>query len=611
MNKQNSDIYCIGNGKVAGYFRAGNIVQMFGPCYSTPSVFSLSLKDENFKTLIERFPRSDVYTTNLCDQDGCFAKIEDFVHPSRPVFVRKVISSKRVEFVIESDFLLKRADSFSGIGLKSFLVRIEEGSTVFAKCKTDYEIFCNILFSEDIEIQDNTVVFPKGETYMFFVAGEGGKSNIHSFLNCMTLSKEVLSWDIDRIREERIQSWGQFFLTSSRYDKIVSKSSAKLQIVIENVIIALKTQTSEQGGVLAGMFYHLAYGRDMYGVIRGYLKLGFIEQAKKCIEFFINNYRKKGIIPNANGMGMDCSHCHENDEVEQTGYYLIEIADYYKETRDFEIIEKNLDYIEYLIKAQEKNISCNMLPFNGDETYIAGGLLPRSCIDHGSMEATALYIESVKQILEIVGSSSVFSSSWITVRTEIIKDVINNFCNNFVDINTVYTNNPYRLNGLNTLDYRHGVCHKCNCIDWIKRSKNGGYFCENCYNDEMSNEDLNRYSLDCAMFMPLYLNFSLLPEKTICKILGKSVKKFEDSNKEKSNLNTVGYELGLLLYILSKRKMVKEAEFVFDKLMSQINDQNVWVEYYCDNKPSERSCPYRPWESAINLTGIVEFLKNK
>ena len=133
--------------------------------------------------------------------------------------------------------------------------------------------------------------------------------------------------------------------------------------------------------------------------------------------------------------------------------------------------------------------------------------------------------------------------------------------------------------------------------------------CGNCYNDEMSNEDLNRYSLDCAMFMPLYLNFSLLPEKTICKILSKSVEKFEDSNKEKSNLNTVGYELGLLLYLLSKRKMVKEAEFVFDKLMSQINDQNVWVEYYCDNKPSERSCPYRPWESAINLTGIVEFLQ--
>ena len=100
---------------------------------------------------------------------------------------------------------------------------------------------------------------------------------------------------------------------------------------MESVAAALITQTSAEGGVIAGAFYHLAYGRDMYGVFRGYMALGLHDYARRMVAYMCDTYRAKGFMPNASGMGMSCSHRHENDEVEQTGYYLLELLDYAEE----------------------------------------------------------------------------------------------------------------------------------------------------------------------------------------------------------------------------------------------------------------------------------------
>ena len=47
---------------------------------------------------------------------------------------------------------------------------------------------------------------------------------------------------------------------------------------------------------------------------------------------------------------------------------------------------------------------------------------------------------------------------------------------------------------------------------------------------------------------------------------------------------------------------------LLDELLADRVEGAVWTEYYRGGKPSPAACPYRPWESAINLCGILAYL---
>ena len=75
--------------------------------------------------------------------------------------------------------------------------------------------------------------------------------------------------------------------------------------------------------------------------------------------------------------------------------------------------------------------------------------------------------------------------------------------------------------------------------------------------------------------------------------------------------NTVGYEYGIILYTLASCLSPEDLPSYRDFLEAILDDRvtgSVWTEYYRNGKPSEASCPYRPWESAINLCGIIAYL---
>ena len=55
--------------------------------------------------------------------------------------------------------------------------------------------------------------------------------------------------------------------------------------------------------------------------------------------------------------------------------------------------------LEWAWEVQKKNLVLDMMPFDGDETYVAGGLLPRSALNDGSAEATLLFLESGKKLV--------------------------------------------------------------------------------------------------------------------------------------------------------------------------------------------------------------------
>ena len=109
----------------------------------------------------------------------------------------------------------------------------------------------------------------------------------------MDLSAQMLGADLDAINRDFFAHW-QDILSQIRVDDSVFGADFNVRELIEAVAVALITQTADQGGVIAGSFYHLAYGRDMYGVFRGYMALGLHEYAKRMICYMTDVFRQKG-----------------------------------------------------------------------------------------------------------------------------------------------------------------------------------------------------------------------------------------------------------------------------------------------------------------------------
>ena len=605
-------LHFIGNGHVAMAGEGADIVQLFAPCYSLPGVMTLTLMDRKIQIQSYRISGSAGYLTKLTAEGEAIGEITDYTHPTLPVFIRRLKLTRPAAFKPESPFRTINTDNLYNGRARARLFEIPDGTPVFSKSKTDKETYCQLLLSPNCTESEGTITFPAGESHLIFVGGDYGELGTSSFANCMTLSEAMLNADLDGIYADFLARWGEI-LTSIRVDRAALASVPNADEMIESVATALVTQTSAEGGVIAGAFYHLAYGRDMYGVFRGYMALGLYEYARRMVAYMCETYRQKGFMPNASGMGMSCSHRHENDEVEQTGYYLLELLDYAEETGDVDFLRHRMDYACYLMTAQEKHLVKGMIPFNGDETYIAGGIFPRGGIDHGSMEATALYIGAVTRLLDACERYGLMSADEIKTHRVLAVESKAHFAENFTDGDTVYVNNPNRAAIGHTPAYRHGVCHRCLWMTNLLRDSEGGYLCPACYGKSPAPVTTERFSTDCALWMAVFAGCRLLPENILKTALIRSVNTIREGgfglNK---NDNTVGYEYGVILYTASKllpAEALPAYRDLLDELLADRVPGAVWTEYYRNGRPYAASCPYRPWESAINLCGILAYLE--
>ena len=604
-------LHFIGNGRVAMAGEGADIVQLFAPCYSLPSVLTLRLTDPATTAQGYRISGSAGYVTKLTRNGQSVGEIIDYTYPTFPVFIRRLHLEHPLTFRLESPFHAVNTDSIYGGRAKARLFEIPDGTVVFSKSKTDKETYCQLLLSPDCTEEEGSVTFPSGDSQLLFVGGNYGKNGAGSFASCMHLSEIVMDVDLGKVYADFLTHWKKIF-NAIKINFPALNSIPNAAELMESVAAALITQTSWEGGVIAGAFYHLAYGRDMYGVFRGYMALGLHNYARRMVAYMCDTYRAKGFMPNASGMGMSCSHRHENDEVEQTGYYLLELLDYAEQTGDTSFLRDRMDYATYLLTAQEKHLKNGMIPFNGDETYIAGGIFPRGGIDHGSMEATALYIGAASRLLDACERYGLMDTDEIKTHRALCASARDRFAENFTDGDTVYINNPHRAAVGDTPRYRHGVCHKCMWMTNLLRAPEGGYLCPNCYGKAPAPVTAQRYSTDCALWMAVFAGCTLLPEHTLKAALARSVESIRKSGYGETNpANTVGYEYGVILYTLSR--LLPAADLpayrdLLDELLADRVKGAVWTEYYRNGQPSAASCPYRPWESAINLCGILSYL---
>ena len=160
-------------------------------------------------------------------------------------------------------------------------------------------------------------------------------------------------------------------------------------------------------------------------------------------------------------------------------------------------------------------MSSGMLTFNGDETYIAGGFLPRSAINDGSAEATALYDQAIEEILGVgaVKLPEELEKAIRADREEIEKCFKARF---FGEDGTFYCNCPD--SGFKPIVRPGGPLLCGHGLGMGFRNKNGDYVCPDCLNKDLPpffpGLYGRRFTIEAAVLCPAFVGASLIPAGT-------------------------------------------------------------------------------------------------
>ena len=252
--------------------------------------------------------------------------------------------------------------------------------------------------------------------------------------------------------------------------------------------------------------------------------------------------------------------------------------DYFRKTNDAAFLERILPMLEWATQAQQRNLIDGMLPFNGDETYIAGGVVPRKVMYHGSAEATLLFIEGSSRLLDFVRTRSLWNEDRIAALERDVRQCSDRYRDNFYRDGKLFINNPQREAKVSYPATRPGVCLHPDHFD---------YFTE-------------------TYLFPIHINAQLLSDSEKRALLDEVVALYRKTGKISSQDRILGYDFGMFLYALADCGDPLAAD-VYDRMMALRDDSGAWVEYYVDGQPS--GCRCRPWESGINIEAAIKYAR--
>lgn len=623
--QQGNSVHCLGNGGYCVYEDGINLRQVFGPPYSSPSPFHANLLSSDVSVETRRESGTDIYIHTLYRNGETIGTITDFVCSRLASFCRLSDLEEPVSFSFSvNDLALpvtvtdypKLKEKYGVTG--SILVSVPPGEFVYNNYPCPFEINHQVLS------KGTTIITPKegtkNEYLLEFGKGQGMFCLIGgpSFPELNDNIQNILTQPVKNLLDQTRNDWHSFIDSKLNFATSISDSNPdKKQLLqaIDDVSVLLRTQQGKDGGVLAGHSYHMAYIRDEYGVSRAFLALGYYDQARQILNFYHNIWKQFGHISNAQAIGIPgIFHRHENDEVEITGYLLIQAFDYLQKTKDAAFVDQIMPFLEWCWEAQKKNLVADMLPFNGDETYIAGGMVSRKVLNDGSSEATLLFIEGGRKFLDYARQSKFKNKEWQNLNSVILDNIAAHYRDNFMKDGRLLVNNPKRAELCTYPEYRYGVCLYPGHGGYrgiLKHYKGSLYFCKECSgkdSNQIEPEAPEEFFLPSVYLMPIYIGSSLFSHQEKEKMLNELVALYQKSGKitlNQKDKRLLGYDYGLFLYALTEFNHPLATE-IYKKMMNLRDKSGTWCEYYQDDAPS--GCRYRPWESGINIEAAINYV---
>ncbi|HOV70141.1 MAG TPA: hypothetical protein PLZ84_07435, partial [Clostridia bacterium] len=487
-------MHAIGNGKIIVYEQGPDILQIAGPPYGAHGYAAVYLDDYTHCESV-REKGTDIWTHNVKKDGKTVVAMTDFCGQGAQFF-RVIDAEEPVSFSFDTYMDgVKPHNLDDECFADSAMIRLPHGQVIFSNVVSPNEQYLQIALTGNakIMIENNKLYIKcgKGHSDIIFAGGL-------TYPECKRFINQFKKSSTGEILAARRASWKK---TTDRLKPVMDSipdipERERIINAIDSTAVNIKTQQSDEGGVFAGMFYHLAYVRDEYGVGRCLLALGLHQEARLILEFYLKTFERNGAVHNAQATGVDGFHIYENDNTEIPGYIVMQAMDYYDATGDEQFLTRLVPMLKWAVDAQATQIHKNMLPFSGDETYIAGGIFPRSAVDHGSAEATLIFTHTAR-FLDWLDARNL-DPQWSAYMRMLVKGIKETYKENFISGGRLWTNNPSRFD-INILpEFRHGACtlHKCGgYYGWLEKNKHGAYVCPDCLKYDDHKPNMDRYEV--------------------------------------------------------------------------------------------------------------------
>ncbi len=633
-DKDDGSVHALGNGKMLVYESGANIFWIGSSPYSTPSIFSLAFVDSSqIVTASTREQGTAIWTHRVFRSGRTVGTFVDFVDSELPSMVRQFDLIEPLYFHLKLKDYVEIIDEPDNEGAEkhdsTILFRVPAGTRFYGKYPYPRPIYHQISWKGNAHVErigeknEYLITVLRGESELYFTGGPEYPQTIES-------GEEVRALAYTRLLERTRKWWKEFTAGRTDFELLLPADlplRQKLLQTIDDVSVMIRTQQGKEGAVMAGYRYPLGYVRDQYGVSRALLALGYHNEARQIMDYYWNIWQKYGKIHNAQGIGIDgVFHVHENDEVEITGYILLQAFNWLEKSHDDQYIDMIFPLLEWCWEVQKKHLVRGMLPFNGDETYVAGGFLPRSALNDGSAEATMLFIDGGEKFLDWMKEHNKWATEKLETEEQILLHTRNLFRSNFWQDGHLIANNFERVMLTKIPRFRHGVCERAgpDClfinskgssgVVWTERDANNRYQCPACLTlGPLPEREPASYNLISVSLIPYFIRSTLFEVQELKPVVQMVYDHFEQTGILSSVIDptiitkpggTVGYDYGFLLCALLETG-TGNAEAVYRRTLSVTDSTGVWAEFYIKDVPY--STRYRPWESAINLEALLRY----
>ena len=617
-------INCLGDGKLLAYEQGPNVIQVFGPPYAAPTALSIRLVASTpTVTHSWREPGAAIWHHDILQGAKKTGTLLDFVDSQSPLFLRRIQTAAPLRFRLHwaaGTEVVRNGGRYAARGAAGgVLLGIAPGRPIFMNYLTQVSEWYQLLWKGRVQAKqesptDLLLSVEPGTASLAVVGGDGYPAVIENTEALLGSGSEPL---LARTRAY----WQRFSRARKDFGPLIRPDvpeRERLLQTVDDVAVLLAAQQSAGGGILAGHNYHWFGVRDQYGVERALLFLGEPERARAIYDYYWGIWRCYHVLHNGQGMAPNMFfHIHENDGVEIPGYLILGAFDLLDSTRDEPYMEKIFPMLEWAWEVQKKNLVLDMLPFNGDETYVAGGLLPRSCLNDGSAEATLLFLESGQKLVDWAEQHHKWRVARVAAARRVLNRVRRHYRKNFWRDGRLITNNPARATAAPMPRFRHGVCERCMAegrfkhLTWNERTSTGRYLCPVCFaKGSYPAAPVKIYALASVSLVPFYLHSRLFSQEELAPMVRKlandflATGSFQDADVPSVPGKIVGYDVGLLLYALTELHDPLAGP-VYRRVLGMADPTGAWAEYYVNGQPHGTRC--RPWESAINLEALLDY----
>ncbi|WP_141711470.1 hypothetical protein [Jiangella alba] len=580
----------LGNGAIVAHLDGAQLTWCVGPEFTMPTALSARYGLPGGGPLTSsstRAPRSMEWTSTLTDGPRQLGAVHDTVTPSSPCYVADVELTEPVELRFEFPHADRVVPEQTAGGV-SVLARIDRFGPVFVY-PAGAEAFAGVHVSGTAPIE---LRHDGGSVTLALAPG----SYTWQLLLGRRLS-QVLAPLPESARSAGARATAHYRRTvatvlpgGERLDALLRDHGVDCPPPGEQLIDAsaylITAQQSAEGAVIAGPEFPLAYLRDSYGVSRALLDLGLHDRAARLARFRVAKWQRFGDLANAESIGHDrIRHRHENDDAEAPGYAMLQVLDALAP----ESVDGLGDLLDWCWRAQVASLRDGVVPFNGDETYVAGGFLDRSFLRYGSFESTLVMIRSGERYAEFLTPRDPRRAA--AVR-EVVQQTMSVFAERFGGPAGWLT--AARVGG--AVEERHGVCEACHDYPtWLVRNSGGRFVCVRCRDADLPPAAWHEVSVPTAQLLPALLPGPPVPHQTLIDAARVAAGVLLDPGA-RSN----GHDVGMCLMALPAGDphvpgLLRQAVERFDRDAG-------WPERFRGDQPD--GSRRRPWETALNLLAL-------